>query len=374
VGSDQAPCSLTRIGLKIYSSREYLAAGARHVLPLYPFWGLPADPAWPREGFADDFIARGPEFLELVDLPDADLAIFPQDWKWARLAEGGEERIAGFVDRARGLGKPVAFFWASDRPGPTAADGTLVFQPSLYRSRRGERDFAVPGFHEDLVALYGDGSLRLREKHDRPTISFCGFAPAPPEPHGVTGRLRRGLGDVKRRRAIARGTPLPEDIYVRLQAIEALSTQRDVDTAIVMREDYNGGVPAPTLDLDRWLERRAEYVENIVESDYVLCARGTGNYSIRLSEALCLGRIPVFVDTDCVLPYDFTIDWPSHGVWLDRRSVGRIGELVARFHSQLSDDEFVELQRRNRSLWEDYLSPTGFFSKLHLHLEPAPIP
>lgn len=29
-------------------------------------------------------------------------------------------------------------------------------------------------------------------------------------------------------------------------------------------------------------------------SDYVLCTRGNGNYSIRFYEALCRGRIPVF--------------------------------------------------------------------------------
>jgi hypothetical protein len=105
----------------------------------------------------------------------------------------------------------------------------------------------------------------------------------------------------------------------------------------------------------------------MIASDYVLCARGTGNYSYRLYEALSLGRIPVFVDTDCVLPYDFAIDWPSYGVWIDRRSVKHIGERVAEFHAGLSDEGFMELQRRCRLLWEEYLSPLGFFSKFRLH-------
>lgn len=60
-------------------------------------------------------------------------------------------------------------------------------------------------------------------------------------------------------------------------------------------------------------------------SDYVLCARG-GDFSYRLYETLSYGRIPVFVDTDCVLPYDSEIKWKDYCVWVDEKEVNRIGE------------------------------------------------
>jgi len=48
--------------------------------------------------------------------------------------------------------------------------------------------------------------------------------------------------------------------------------------------------------------------------------------SYRLYEALCCGRIPVFIDTDCVLPYDFMIDWKKYFVWVDQSELPLIAE------------------------------------------------
>jgi hypothetical protein len=108
-------------------------------------------------------------------------------------------------------------------------------------------------------------------------------------------------------------------------------------------------------------------VRSIVDSDYVLCARGIGNWSYRLYETLSLGRIPVFIDTDCVLPYDFAINWRDYCVWITRSEVSTIGERVAEFHESLSENDFVERQHACRKLWEDYVSPQGFFSNLYRH-------
>ena len=39
------------------------------------------------------------------------------------------------------------------------------------------------------------------------------------------------------------------------------------------------------------------------------CPRGTGNFSIRFYEAICLGRIPVILNTDIILPFAKYIPW-----------------------------------------------------------------
>ena len=96
--------------------------------------------------------------------------------------------------------------------------------------------------------------------------------------------------------------------------------------------------------------------------------RGTGNFSMRFYETLCLGRIPIFVDTDCVLPYDFSLDWKQHCVWIDRSEIPFIAEKVADFHAALSPDDFIDLQRGNRELWEERLSTEGFYSHFYEHL------
>ena len=117
------------------------------------------------------------------------------------------------------------------------------------------------------------------------------------------------------------------------------------------------------------MKARREYVENIAESDYVLCARGIGNFSYRLYETLSMGRIPIFIDTDCVLPLDFDIDWRDYCVWVDTGDVDRIGDRVLEFHESLSDAEFEERQRAARRVWETHISPEGFFASFHRHFE-----
>jgi hypothetical protein len=116
---------------------------------------------------------------------------------------------------------------------------------------------------------------------------------------------------------------------------------------------------------------REEYVRNMVESDYILCSRGAGNFSYRLYETLSCGRIPVFVDTDCVLPYDFVAPWREHLVWVDESELASLGDRVAAFHEALSDREFEDLQRSCRRLWDEYIAPEGFFTRFHEHLARA---
>ena len=106
-----------------------------------------------------------------------------------------------------------------------------------------------------------------------------------------------------------------------------------------------------------------EYVRNMVESDYALCLRGGGNFSYRLYESLCCGRIPVIVDTDLILPFPDRIDWRSLSVWVERTDIDRIDARVASFMT-------VSLQKTslhysaNAATWQRYLSPEGFFQTL----------
>src|SRR5262249_35005491 len=161
-------------------------------------------------------------------------------------------------------------------------------------------------------------------------------------------RTRRLAGETRQRIAAARGQPDESDLYTRSRALDALAGQRDVETDVVIRDGSAGGAwdGAPgTLDVELWNRVRREYVRNMLDSDYVLCVRGAGTWSYRFTEALSLGRIPVFVDTDCVLPYDFLLDWREHVVWVDREDIPRIGERIAEFHERLGDAEFEDRQR-----------------------------
>lgn len=69
-----------------------------------------------------------------------------------------------------------------------------------------------------------------------------------------------------------------------------------------------------------------------------------------------MGRIPVFVNTDCLLPFEDKIDWKQHVVWVEWKERKHIAAKVAQFHSNLKAQEFEQLQQDNRRLWKETLS------------------
>jgi hypothetical protein len=84
---------------------------------------------------------------------------------------------------------------------------------------------------------------------------------------------------------------------------------------------------------------------------------------------MSLGRIPVFVNTDCVLPYEKFIDWKNLLVWVEEKDLSDIAEKVSMYHKSLSPEQFVERQKELRSIYEEWLSPQGFFKNFCRHFE-----
>jgi Exostosin family len=336
--------------LSIFSDPAYLPAGASHHILFFPFWGKhPEDPRDPNTGRFDDYAERGATVLRLTRLEDADIAVVPADWSSYPGDKRARGRVRELVARATHAGKEPVVFFANDSTEPVPLPGATVLRTSVLRSARRPSEFAHPAWSEDFVERYLGGVLPVRERGERPVVGFCGLV--------ASSRLRLPV-----RLALRRQERLRRD------ALDALERAPGVETNFVRRDHFLGGARrGGALDLELLVSARREYVQNMVESDYVVCVRGAGNFSYRLYETLSCGRIPVFVDTDCVLPFDFAVDWRDHCVWVDESEIDSIAEIVAGFHERLGDAEFAELQRRCRRLWEDYLSPFGFFANLHRH-------
>jgi hypothetical protein len=109
-------------------------------------------------------------------------------------------------------------------------------------------------------------------------------------------------------------------------------------------------------------------VENMYSSDYVLCIRGAGNYSVRYFDTFALGRVPVMLDTGGGFPYDFEVPWPSRGPWISVDELASLPEILLEFHARHTPETLETLQRENRNLWEKWLSPEGFFRELPRHI------
>ena len=338
--------------MKLWTDATVAPAGAPRVALLYPVWGAPPeDPHDANTGRFDRLAREGRGLVELVPLEDADVAVLAAPWEVVRDDEAVRERALQFIARAAAAGRKTIVFFNDDDDRPLELDGAIVFRTSLYRSRRRPYELALPAWSEDFLERYLQGTLPLREKLLRPVVGFCGVA------FEATSRLARP----RRRVSAALRRPV-RDPGVRAVALRRLRESPLVDANIVLRDSFWGGALSGDDSHRQMQDARREYVQNMVDSDYVLCARGSGNFSYRLYETLSCGRIPVFVDTDCVLPLEDEIDWRALCVWVDARRVDRIARAVRSFHDGLSPEAFIELQRRARAAWEDFLSEDEIWS------------
>ncbi len=353
--------------LNIYSDRKYLPSDRDHVVMLYPFWGSnPEVPGAPNNGRFERYRLNGDRCFTVTPLQQADVAVFPAEW----IAGDQNQLAAELAQAARCFGKPTVIFFNSDSDERIEIDHAMVFQTSLYRSTRRSNEFGLPAWSEDFLERYQGGHLRVRKWRSKPVVGYCGYA--------AQGKSRYTVQLVHRLYQIPllseRLSSLPiqsirnPGYRIRSKAIEALSRSERVETNFIIRRAFwAGAMHEGKLDINAAQSARQEFVQNIVGSDYVLCTRGAGNFSYRLYETLSCGRIPVLVDTDCVLPYENLIDWSHLCVWVDEKDLGDIDAKVSAFHNGLSPRDFEDLQRLSRQVWESWLSPLGFFSKFDRH-------
>ena len=315
------------------------------------------------------FEREGRDFLELATLERSEIGLLPFDGqhlishnstKADRRALDSAQR---FVDRVASSGRKTLVLVNSDSDLPLPLDNVIVLRTSLNRRTRRPWEFALPAWHEDLVATHWKGELKVREKAERPVVGFCGQA-AMRRP-GLKRMIKIGARRVLRPFGVR--IPHNDGVHLRREAMTRLRSSEQADCRFIVRSDYFGGA----LNDARARETaRREYIQNLEESDYALCVRGYGNFSFRFFEALSMGRVPLLVDTDCVLPYDFAVDYPSFCVIVPDHRLGGIGASVARWHCGLSPQEFQGRQRLAREVWKTHLSPEGFFRRVAAHWRP----
>jgi Exostosin family len=362
--------------LKLFSDRSVVPPDLPHKHMLYPFWGLSeiAEAAGNRQRF-ERYREVGTSLFELTALEESDVAVLPFDWEFTTWSAATLDLALAFATRAQEADKPMVIFYESDVLMEVPVENSLVFGASMYRSRRTPRDFALPGWTEDLLTKYRGGKLDVRRKRPRPTVGFCGYAPPLGMPLGKA-KIKENVRWILNRTGTIRYMrvrALPGS-YARVQALRRIQRSPHVDTNFVVRPFIMGTSITNPIAPEIVLPTRHEFLQNLVESDYVLCVRGWGNYSHRLYETLACGRIPLFIDTDCVLPFDFAIDWKRFCVWVDQTDLRSVADRVAEFHASISGEEFEELQVACRRLWEEWLSPEAFFANFYRHLDVMDLP
>ncbi|CAN5234343.1 hypothetical protein BH23BAC1_BH23BAC1_32670 [soil metagenome] len=244
----------------------------------------------------------------------------------------------------------------------------IYYRLGGFKSQLNKNNKAYFPFVRDHLKEYYDQKVILRSKNDKATIGFCGYAS-----NSISKRVfekfkmakinfqRAKEGDMKFEKLYASG-------YERYKLLKSIEQSNLLKTNFIFRKKYRAG--AVTED-DR-VKSALEYLKNIIDSDYVLCLRGSGNFSVRLYETLMMGRIPVFVNTDCILPLEDEINWKNHVVWVEWKDRKNISQIVSEFHRNITQDDFYNMQQNNRKFWKSYLSIEFFLKnivqKTHLNV------
>ena len=330
--------------------------------------------------FGNDPYARtGRTYFLRAGPAECDLVICPSKWQ--------NEAHAGLVQRlarqAQGWGKPLVVFCETDSEAPFPVPGVLAFRASLRRSARLSTEIPVPAFIPDRLA--GPWSGQNNEplaKDTQPIVGFCGCLDTEADSFALKRVLVRALyrgllsrpGVERLLRRCGLRITRSEGKRVRYQALGVVARCSQVRKNLLLREQFmNGYLTLREEDRNNhWRRSFAEFRDNILSSHYTLCPRGGGNWSYRLYETLCLGRIPVFFDTNCVLPYESLIHWRDYCVWVEGDEVSQTAEAILRHYQDHTPESFVAAQRRCRQLWLDYLSLDGFFRNFHRHPELRP--
>ena len=81
----------------------------------------------------------------------------------------------------------------------------------------------------------------------------------------------------------------------RQEILKKMRNDKRLKINFIIRRKFMGGNRSKE-------SHKKDFYDNMQQSHFIICNRGTGNFSMRFYETLAAGRIPVVVDTDMQLP------------------------------------------------------------------------
>jgi Exostosin family len=291
----------------------------------------------------------------------SDIAVLPLSLNYF-YDSGNKKYVNNFISKAKEAKKEIWIYTAGDY-GITIADSDIYnFRVGGFHSKLNDKTFVMPSFISDPYLNYFESSFVPRQKTDRPIIGFVGNAQSGLKKYFkefilyLTVNLKRILKidftDLQQFYPSAKN---------RYELLQLLNNNSHIESNFIFRKQYRAGARTE----EEKTKTTSEYFENMLQSQYIFCIRGSGNFSVRFYEALSMGKIPLFIDTDCRLPLSDLIDWTKHCIVVSERDSKKSDKILIDWHSKISNERFLYIQESNRDLWKTYLSRDSYFSIIH---------
>ncbi|TXH53497.1 MAG: hypothetical protein E6Q89_09340 [Bacteroidia bacterium] len=249
------------------------------------------------------------------------------------------------------LQKKMILFFYRDSTIALPFRNALIFRTSTFVSANRYGEYGMPAFIDDFGPDLGFTITNWKQK---PSVSFRGSCAPLQLPLSIRLRLATNLIFQHLKFPYRVKNYYNDGYLLRRRAILSILKSQEFFEA-----DFSLNKPNQFSDLSK-----KNYLKSLRSNDYFICTSGQGNYSFRLYEIMQAGRIPVFIQTDSLLPVLDEIPWRKLTVWIEASEVKHTAEKILHFHHSLKKDEFIELQRTIRFIWEKYLCYEGFSNYL----------
>ena len=291
---------------------------------------------------ADPFNFKPPiDIISKLNITDstnlADYILVPHPWV-------SIQKNRSYVNYLYSLSEnhPLLLANTDDLQPSCAIPNTLQLRSSLHPRENNFRKIVMP-----YPAKQQD--FKIREWKSVPQLSFVGFVP------------KFSLGSLTSKSSSFIHSPIKSSVYInrKLSLIQLKKLKSDFKVTCVERRQFTLLADNPNLN-----SHIQEYKTNLLQSDYILCPRGFGNFSIRFYEALSSGATPLIIDSGSELPQlndkefwnsnvlllNLFTDWAKI-IWQDWKNLGE-------------GTNYRERQLRNRAVFLNELDIQKYSEKL----------
>ena len=330
-------------------------------------WGqLTEDPIYQDMGRFDQFFEKLPEAIEwTATREEADFWILPADYKQYKRHKR-LDILQSVVALAMNEGKWPLIQYKDDGDDEIPFERLIVLRTSFYRHLGKAHEYAMPVWSEDIFKHY---SLSLEAVNlEIPSIGFTGMASKLAGLHALSFELLLRWQLLK---------PNPDIAFtkrysaaIRHKLLEHIKSDARIQSFFHLRNQYIGGswLSKGQIDQRQYKAVRQDFINNLREVDYIADFRGGGNYTLRLYETLCAGRIPVMLDSDRVLPLEELIDWEKYMVIIPFPKLRQAHNILLSYHSEHAH-QLAAIKSAIRKLWEDYIAPESYYKHLFIFLQ-----
>lgn len=261
-----------------------------------------------------DCLSGGVSSINYVDsIGLCDYVVLPYKWR------GMDDSTAQILADCKENNKRLLVFLNSDynddvNLSPAEA---FIFKTGLYKGTKKPNEHEFPAFVDD----------RFGGEHSKGdcSIGFCGDA----NQH-------------------------------RLAGVNSLKADGRIVCDFTMRDVFWGHAQNQTF--------RDEFFSNLKNNTFGFCCRGSGNFSFRFYEILSMGRIPVLLSTDSVLPFDDHIGYEECCIIVNMSEVSTLGDRVHKFYTE-NKESIKHIQTKCREVYDRFLSPLGYSNTISRFLE-----